>query len=117
MSRCMQHTGGNGHSLVGRRAGTVIRRILGQVGARRYKVKAAVRGVRHCAMRTRLLHVAAIVALGCGRNVNPRSDQLMLKRLSLSKAADWGCSDSGHRNRTKAKCAPSIHKSLLVVLF
>src|SRR5215204_5493719 len=74
-------------------------------------MKAAVRGVRHCTLRTRLLDVAAIVALGCARYVNPRSDQLILKRLPLSNAADWECGDSGHRDRTKAQCALPVHKA------
>jgi hypothetical protein len=43
------------------------------------KVKAAVSGGRRCALQARPLNVAAIIALTGARNVNPRSDQLILE--------------------------------------
>ena len=44
-----------------------------------YEMEAAISGVGHCALQARPLHVAAIITPSCARNVNPRSDQLILE--------------------------------------
>jgi hypothetical protein len=50
-------------------------------------MEATISGVGNRALQARPLHVAAVVTLAGTRNVNPRSDQLILKRFSLSEAA------------------------------
>ncbi len=70
---------GDGHSLVRGRASDVARRILWRIGARQYEVESTISVVGHRALQARPRHVAAIITLGRARNVNPRSDELILE--------------------------------------
>ena len=67
-------------------------------------------GESHRALQARPWHIAAIITLARARNVNPRSDELILERRSLGNAAVWESCDNDQRDREKTKRKLPVHE-------